>query len=199
MDQEEYDRLKKRIEISYRKHSGTSEGAEDCVQGVFTKWLERGNKKGQLVDFAVIDYLRETLATGRKGSGSYERKRALANAGEYVDGVDASNAGYCFDGFDFSSLADLLPQVERVVFLLYGRWGLNEVEIGDILGISGSRVSQRLQRIQSRLSARIEETQPRVPSSRERKKKGLLSEETKRGSGLECEPSQRVERKEPKS
>lgn len=150
--------IEKRIRISYAKLSKRTSGVDDCVQEILTRMLE-GRHQHSTIDQAVIDYLRSTH--GRPGSPGYLERQKLENA----HSLESSGLG-CLDQYsfgressnrlDFSECRGWIGnQVDKAAFGLFYKWGLSEVEIGDLFGFSESRVSQRLKRIQGSISARI--------------------------------------------
>jgi DNA-directed RNA polymerase specialized sigma24 family protein len=132
----------------------------------------------------ISDYLRKR--SGRKGTGSYtplqnfvELKDSNLMAGTSEHG----NTGQRSFGHDVGSrefhFRDRIRnfnKIDRSIMILTYEWGLNEIEIADLFGVSESRVSQWHARIQKRLSARIAK-EARTEAERKSKVETVLREE----------------------
>lgn len=151
MDAKQYEQLKSRIHYSVRKMFGDSLDAEDAVQSILLTWLSRQGKGRQTVDQAVIDYARRTIGDPR--SGSFNSRKSLYQATS--DGLERINEETRQSQENGDWVTEILCGMERVIWVLLTKWGMSEVEVADIIGVSSSRVSQRLKAIQSRLSARV--------------------------------------------
>lgn len=182
---DDYVKLAKRIVRRYRKFSGDwcPEAAKDCVQHIMTAWLEkidRGGEIKQTLDHAVIDFLRNN-GSGRKGTSSYEGRRALSFALKNAEFIDESqkpakgmpqklpyvnrvlNPEYvekCFpadvtDPIMMKQIVKVLSQKHRVICFLYVRWGLTLKEIAECFGVTESRVAQQLDEVERFLRGEI--------------------------------------------
>lgn len=192
MDDKTAAHLLKRLKAS-ASILGFGSEAEEISQAVLTRMLE-GRHKHATCEQAVIDYLRSNY--GRKGEPSYDLRQAftlkrlsfeeyfIEHPGQF--GTESPNRSYAFD------ILGYFRGVERAMFLLNHYWGFNEVEIGNLFGVSESRVSQRLQSLQGRLSARIK-AEAWNERKREGKMEGILLPEAESESGLEQGTFERME------
>lgn len=194
-DENDIKLLKKRISASFYKLTKGSEGVEDCIQEVITRMLE-GRHQHATVDQAVIDYLRERrnfkgFRRSFKGeiypvSNSYEQ-------GSFDQFIGSDPRGDLGDRIDFNKLIGLSRPWERAVMTLFFREEYGQAEIGDLFGVSPSRVSQWLERIQKRICTRIAQ-EARRQEAQSRKMERILSKETERvGRGVEQNPFERME------
>lgn len=141
MDESEYHKLRQRVKTALIKFTGSAIEYEDATQDIALKWHESGYRKGQTIDQAVIDYLRKS--SGRKGTGSYEQRRLLANAYSieesrdmgYELGVERSAGG---DSGDIR--IDFIKSLNEVEKLFYLK---NLKIIGQELGFTESRMCQK--------------------------------------------------------
>lgn len=204
MDEAEYHRL--RLKISRRfvtiSKDKRPESIEDAVQWILSEWWRRGDgetfKRGQTVDQAVVEYLRAHVG-GRKGKPGYEERIALENAipvekvSPYLEAPKSKGNG------DFRALIRERRAIERAALILYYEWGMSEAEIGNIFGVSESRVSQRLQRIRQRVREDAEE-KARSKGKRVREFPKVLPQETKRElRRVEQREAKKVEEAEPRA
>lgn len=122
--------------------------AEEIAQAVRLRMLE-GRHQHATCDQAVIDYLRAEY--GRKGEPGYDLKQALTLKRQSWEEYIIQHPGQFRTELGHGSIAfDLLKHIrgqDRAMFLLTHYWGFNEIEIGNLFGISPSRVCQRLQRV----------------------------------------------------
>lgn len=203
------EKLSKRIRTSYSRITKSTGGADDCVQEVLCRMFE-GKHQHSTIDQCVIDYLRTD--TGRKGAPGYTSRLNLINADtigprsdDESDGLDYGRVGFDpgasegIEGFDWVRCVTRgLSRDEKIIVSLKANWGFREIEIANLFGVSESRISQRVKRIQERISARIE-AQERTKISRdaERKVAKVLPGEKEGGPSLEFEANEGMERKEP--
>jgi DNA-directed RNA polymerase specialized sigma24 family protein len=146
---------------------------EELSQEVLCRMLE-GKNRSSTIDQIVIDALRER--TGRKGQPSYDGRKNLYYSNsigpEELQLPSRDHNGVTLDDrLDIQRGIDTFRGEERAFLVLRYVWGMNEVEIGNIFGVSESRISQRLTRIQERLSARIKKE-----AGRERKRTGPVDQ-----------------------
>jgi len=177
---EDVEKVSRRIRASFKKFSKRTDGADDCAQEILKRMLE-GRNQHQTIDQAVIDYLRTD--SGRKGLPGYNARKKL----QYAHSLEPTSLERLLDldhgrkspyRLDFEECRGWIGnQIDRAIFDLFYRWGLNEVEIGNLFGFAGSRASQRLKRIQSSLSARIKAQESRNASG---KMAQILRQETER-------------------
>lgn len=194
LSEEEIKKISQSARFSYHKITGDYQGAEDCAQSVLASWMSKRGPVKQTVKQAVIDYLRSF--DGRKSHDKYETRRALNLPGGQGD---LDSVGYESDecGRDADRLARFLPQTERVIFLLYTKWGLNGVEIADLFRVSESRIHQRIEGIQSRLSKRVKAEESRAKGKGKEKVEAILSVKKSHRPGMECQESEAMEGVEP--
>lgn len=179
MNEKEYNKIKKKVEIALNKYGARNFDHEEITQDVMLMWAERGFKKGQTVDQAVIDCLRKY--TGRKGSCGYIARKELQNAASLDDGYQLGRniEPYVGERGDYRGFERFFCGDERAIYLLIVKWGFSEVEVADLFGVSESRICQRYKGIQSRISARVKK-EARGSEKRSREMEEILSEEAKR-------------------
>jgi DNA-directed RNA polymerase specialized sigma24 family protein len=177
---DEVEKISKRIRISYNKFSKRTDGSDDCVQEILTRMFE-GKHQHSTIDQAVIDYLRANHGDTRLPGYSERQKleysdslteRDMERVLGVVDARESSN------GLDFDECSRWIGnQVDRAIFWLYYKWGMDEIEIGNIFGFSSSRVSQRIKRVQECISTRIK---AKKPGALQEKVAIVLRQETER-------------------
>jgi RNA polymerase sigma factor (sigma-70 family) len=151
--------LRRRIKVSYFLKTGRLSDWEDCAQSVICSFLENQSGK-QTIDHAVIDYLRER--SGKKTHKGYEARIALENSlaqngGESLNRIkDANFIEFIHSKLSYEKLMAELEGRNRAVLKLYFEWGLTFKEIGDVFGISESRVSQLLADINRYIKKKLE-------------------------------------------
>jgi len=170
--------LRQRIIKSYIRITGNGMDAEDTAQSVLLAWHKNNWKRGQTIDQAVIDCLRKQ--SGRKGSINYNQRGLLLQS-ESIEG--RRDLGYELEDREcYNRFANLFRGSQRTMFLLREKWGLNEIEIADLFGVSSSRICQRFQGIQKRIQQRIyaeEKGKSRVCQKSTKEMAQILSEKTK--------------------
>ena len=180
LNEESIKKLTKRIQISSTKF-GFGHVSSEIVQTILLRMLE-GKHQHSTIDQAVIDYLRSEY--GDKRVGGYAERQSLNNACSYeqddIDRFMQHDLGRELAARrDFSGHLVWLGSKDRAITGLFYRWGLSEAEIADLFGVTESRVSQWLKRIQSCLSARIK-AQTRRESERSSDMETVLLTETNR-------------------
>lgn len=161
---EDVEKVSKRIRYAFSKFSKGIGNEDECVQEILCRMLE-GKGEHRTVDQFTIDYLR--TITGRKGVASYSARQNLERADSVEPGdlervLPMDIRGNRANGLDLDECARYSgDQIDRACLKLYFRWGLDEVEIANLFGVSPSRVSQRIKRIQGRISARIKSERSR--------------------------------------
>lgn len=174
--------LSRRIFAAYQKFSKGLGRGEDCVQEILCRMLE-GRHQHSTIDQAVIDYLRSTYGDSRV-FGDIERQNHNfpdpLEPGDFDRILPMDFRRKSSNRLDFDECAKRIGnQIDRGIFGLFFKWGLNEAEIGNLFGFSPSRVCQRLKRIQSSISARIKSEESRDKKESQAKVAGLLSEKAK--------------------
>lgn len=175
-------KIRKRILCAYKKISQSENGWEDCAQEILCRWIAGKNQK-QTIDFAVIDYLRER--SGRRGSPGYSQRQNLINASSYEKGsfdnfIGRNNGMSLEDRNDVERIIGMSRHWERAIMSLAFREGYGQAEIGNFFGVSESRVSQWLKRIQKRISTRIKIEESRVENQRKPQVERILPEKESR-------------------
>lgn len=172
-------KLKKRVSASFYKLTGGGEGADDCFQEVVTRMLE-GRHQHATIDQAVIDYLRECRnlkGFRRHSEGKVAPILHSYEQGEFDRTVAADSGRDVGAGIDFDRLIGMSRHWERAVMNLYFREDYGQAEIGNLFGVTESRVCQWLERIQSRISARIQAQESAIQRKREGEMAALLPQE----------------------
>lgn len=148
MDPNTARKLYRRAIFSARAY-GFGDFATDIAQEVLKKFAA-GRGKSQTVDQAVVDVIRSMF--GRPKSVNHEVKLALENARELTPAL--GNQVLRVDPreeidtrIDFERLSKALRFDERVILRLWIDWGLNQEEIGEVIGVTHSRISQKLRDI----------------------------------------------------
>lgn len=183
---------------SLRKFFLSQEDLEEIYQEYCISFVKYGYERR--CEHIVSDYLRQR--SGRKGTGSYtplqnfvELKDANAldgaiEYGDHIQGYFGHDVGS--REFHFRDRIRNFNKIDRAIMILKYEWGLNEIEVGDLFGVTESRVSQWHARVQKRLSARIAKEESAI---RERKMETLLQKEAGRNwRGLEQDPTEGMER-----
>lgn len=136
-------RRKEAFNVAFRL--GFREHADEIAAGVVQMFFERGE---QPVRFAVIDYLRANGFAQKSGVGMLEPV-LLRGANEEQEAshfrkVVDPNSGYEEIATELRGVLDKLPRHDRSLLLLRFRWALSQRELGDLLGVTESRVCQML-------------------------------------------------------
>ena len=178
-DEKDFKEATERIKASYKNLTGQTQGADDCAQEVIEQYLS-GKSAKQTVDQAVIDYLRRD--SGRKGETSYTLRQNLRQ-GQSIDEPVFKNLSVgsvsqsLEDRLEVSRIIGMSHHWERAVMHLTFVEGYGQAEIGHFFGVSESRVSQWLARIQKRICKRMEAQEQR---QRAREVQEVLSQKTER-------------------
>lgn len=155
--------LRKRISVSaFKLGIRRREDIEDCISEITTRMLE-GRHQHSTIDQAVIDYLRKqygskrTLGSDpRKVLRPEDTKELHDNIGSDRGLFDSSKYGTLEHGIDPWELHRLVVgERNKIIFGLIHIWGLNETEIGNLFGVSPSRICQRIKGIQESLQQRV--------------------------------------------
>lgn len=115
--------------------------AEDLAHDALVKWLGGGGV-GQTVDQAMIDSIRSHYGSER--ASGHEMRKALEQSTVGLKALLLFNSKEPLPDrlIDFENLVRSLDRDRRIVLHLYYVWGLSYVEIGRVMGVSGSRVCQ---------------------------------------------------------
>lgn len=123
---------------------GFAEYADDIASGVVERLLVNGE---QPTRFAVIDYVRSAGFADEEHRGRPEPVlRRLAPEREELELRRLADEARSGISHDLRAVLDQLERHDRMVLLLHFRWGLNQLEIGDLFGFSESRANQYIKR-----------------------------------------------------
>lgn len=183
----EYSKLLVRIKFLKKKYGHTLDRfeTEEILNEIIVRRLE-GKGQHQTIEQSVIDIIRKyngrTRIDGSNPRGDFEK------ASEYID--DRVQYSRC-DGINkddresVNRLSKHLGRDERMILKLHKDWGLNEIEIGDLFGVSESRISQRIKGIQERLHEKIKREESGFKRERPAIIQGILSKDEGRFTGME--------------
>lgn len=148
MNVDKLNNFKKRcIAVGKIKRGLSEQDAEDFAQEYLLMLTIKGWR--QTVDQASIDFVRKRF--GRTGAfGSISRKvipitftdldvKCGQNASERIIGTDTKHGG---DSQSFEESIRGAVRQDRIIFYLIYKWGFTNADIGEILGVSESRISQ---------------------------------------------------------
>lgn len=138
MKTEDIERLRKSA-LYWAKRLGFSSVKDDIAQEVLMGYLNGKNSK-QTVQQAVICAVRRMIADPR--ALSFIAKRNLAFAVSFCLKYGNSETGGMDNGSVLMHAISVLTDTHRVVVTLLYLWGLNEKEIGFVLGVTESQVSR---------------------------------------------------------
>lgn len=127
--------------------------ADDIAQEAFLGGLERPKWK-QTPHQRVIDAIRKLYGrdVGRGCPNPLLNRLGDEDEEKILISTQKPSETHGIDGVDFrKAVSSLGIGEERCIFLLRFAWGFNEKEIGNCLGVSESRISQRLKAIQKRV------------------------------------------------
>lgn len=128
---------------------------DEVTQHIFLKWMEKrdrtGKPKGQTVDQAVVDYLRERIGDSRLDS--YKAKTDFYFAETFEERKDKREVTNII--IKSALIRKYLKDRDRAMMILKYEWGMNHEELADIFGISSSRVSQAMKGIRHTLAMKM--------------------------------------------
>lgn len=127
-----------------RLRGAKREQAEDFAQEAL---LKRFQGSRQHIKHLWIDYLRET--SGRSGGRHYELRKSLNNHLFTFDQFP----DYRIEDFDprMTARLKLLTLTERIITILILGWGLTQEEVANVFGMSASRISQIISKVEKRM------------------------------------------------
>jgi DNA-directed RNA polymerase specialized sigma24 family protein len=165
LDEKTIKKFEKRIRYATARY-GRPDLGNEASQEILCRMLE-GRHQHSTIDQAVIDYLRERC--GSKKLLSHIERKNFEYANSYEQGsfdkfVSTSMGGDLDARLDLGRVFSHLRAQDVAVMNLWIRMGYSEVEIGDIFGVSESRVSQWISRIQKCLSTRAKAEESRIRS-----------------------------------
>lgn len=133
-----------------------NEQIEDMAAHVQMTWLE-GKRLETKYIYLAIDFLRKhgkRIGQKAKISKYGKAKDAYQNHLDYLDEVKEDQSGWDVKGVTYEKslggdekisevFLNNLKNLDRAVIILFYVWGLSMREIGEVFGVSESRVSQR--------------------------------------------------------
>lgn|GEM_PF-5308001 len=129
---------------------------EDIAQEAYLGGLKNPHWK-QTARQRVIEAIRGIY--GRTVGGICRDPLLNRLVDEYEEEIQLSSTGSSeearINGYDFKRAVEVLQGEERVIFFLIYVWGFKEKEVGDCFGVSESRISQRLKKIQKNIQNKI--------------------------------------------
>lgn len=161
MDDATIRKLSRRAQYVARKYWHPDE-AEDIAQSVLLSYLKNPESK-QTVEQVVIDYLRQNGGRTRGGAHRIcllDGHHSDEEIDLFVFDKSARSSGEQLSGFERYLVG--FETKDRCIAVLRYVWGLTEKEIGFCLGLTESRISQRLCGLKTRLEKVIEKHQPTV-------------------------------------
>ena len=151
----------KKAEAYFRKHwpKMSAEDVSDFGTYCVEKWLSNRRTKASFSQLG-IDFLREfALRTGTRGSSDLMSQPTRVKDDPTSSGFSQLSAHSTqLRRFDESSLLRdrRLSREERIILILHYEWGFSLKEIGDLMAVSESRISQMLTKILSDQKKRIQ-------------------------------------------
>lgn len=129
---------------------GFKEESSDLASLAYETYLKKGNTK-QNFKYAIIDAIRRDGWGNRDNIQRDVLKSAVHSKCEisYKSNFGVLN--------DIEIHLKFLKREERVIFILRYYWSLTESEIGYVLGVSESRICQKLKQIHKILDENIDE------------------------------------------
>jgi len=120
---------------------------DDFAQYCLLRYLE-GSKA--TVEQLLVDFLRKNYGRpkGRRNM-TIKNTMSLSNSEEVLQQVSVNE-----HNSDFSKIMDKLEGVERTIAVLHFKWDFTLKEIGEVLDVSESRVSQLLSALNSKFRKR---------------------------------------------
>lgn len=133
---------------------GFRQQSEDIAHDALLRWLE-GFGRHQTVDQAVTDAIRGEF--GRPGTPGHEQRRNLEQRYECMDGLARLPSREVTGDplAEFERIIERLDRGDQTLCRLRFVWGFNEKEIGYLLGVTVSRISQRIRGVCARLQGAL--------------------------------------------
>ena len=170
---------------SYAKRHGHPQDAEDFAQECCIYAFESGSDEIYIAR-RFSDYLRRNY--GRKGTpGADARRQAI-----FVDYDDEAHGAEPQDGRDLDGFGDYLARLsryERLIYVLRHKYEAPLTQIADCRGVSESRISQELSRIQKAVDQAVARKESGIQRAREEEMARILRSQRERlesteGQGL---------------
>lgn len=135
----------------------SQEWAEDFAQDACERVFK--GRKGS-VSQLLVDYIRATQGSTRQETDRTVRFELFEQS---IDEQRIAVPARSMTEPDLLKYLNLLSGEERVIVALKFVWDMTEPEIGFVLGVSYSRISQRLKDIRARLLKRLQKMDPAEP------------------------------------
>jgi DNA-directed RNA polymerase specialized sigma24 family protein len=137
------------IAKSYAKKRGLERDAEDFAQDCCLYAHETGTAM-IYVERRFVEYLRRNYGDTRTAGGRL-RSAAELNGCEFVEGAHGGQSSDGLARLESRRLLGPLSRWERTIYVMHHKYGITHGEIGDIQGVSASRISQIMSSIQERI------------------------------------------------
>lgn len=143
IDYEKLTRIAKSVTRQYQDTQLTEDFTQEVLIAAF-------NGRKATVKQLLVDYLRQEF-----GDNRYNKDRSLkfANLVSLEEYMDTSTIEYKEE--EFLEIVDLLDGNDRTVLMLLYKWGFSFKEVGEVLDVSESRVSQIHKEISKRLVTKM--------------------------------------------
>jgi DNA-directed RNA polymerase specialized sigma24 family protein len=159
----DYEKIRRQCE-AFARRKGFSQDAEDFASYVMLDAIEH-NSDSVFIGRRFVDYLRKHY--GRTGTpGGDARQRASLRPVELVEERHGSESPVGFNLDESGVYLSGLSQQDRLIYVLTQKHEVPHITIADSLGVSESRVSQVLARIQQRVSERVKTEMSRAEGTR---------------------------------
>lgn len=125
---------------------GLAEHADDIASGVVERLLVHGERPTR---FAVIDYLRSagfSDGTVRGRPDPVLHRAAPEKEEQALSRLSDEHAERSSISADLRNILNQLDRHDRMVLLLHFRWGLTQLEIGDLFGFTESQACKHIAR-----------------------------------------------------
>ena len=131
--------------------------AEDVASHVILSWIEYEKKHGthptQTVSQAVIDAIRTQFGNANRNIKRSDFKKDTMGLKKPI--IDVVELQLKENASMYSQIFPYLPAnvktFDRAIFILYFKWGFELKEIGEMFGLSESRISQMLTKLCKRV------------------------------------------------
>lgn len=136
------------IRKNYRMLRGKDDGEDDCVQHIMKNYLE-GKSQFQKIRHAVLDYLELKI-------NSKENYIEKSEATFVLDLLGHNPTKNLHDKFHAETIVNLIEnRLDRVMFMLYYKWGFHQREIGEVMNVAESFICKKLNIIEIDLKKKL--------------------------------------------
>ena len=128
----------------------TAQDCEDLVHDVMVYRMQKKSKK-QLYKHSVLDVLRKRV--GRKTSRHYKDRLSISRPMSFEDYMSKNSQKQPKTEIQgiMETFCESLQGSDRAVFILYFRWGLSLIEIGELYDRSEAWASIKISKILERV------------------------------------------------